>query len=272
MNSAQFSTVVTSGQGEPPVAVSIPAVRGTRQQAIIQACGRNPVTQMPSPMDGVFAGLCDGRGSFLFPYPEMVHVEFSTSEDSIRSRLDYLDDGDVSQIAVGVTEFGDYMLFWNLADPRNPLFDPLRQAGFAVTPSRAGGPTAFPPPPSNTTSSDAADAPVIVRTESGKVRCLVSTRTVTCQRQDGQPFPRSPNLDGYRANQASIAADGTLQWFAAQLPATEENHPRNDVVLTYGRIQHLNGWTIKPSATETTFTNARTGHGWTVRVDQISTF
>jgi hypothetical protein len=113
---------------------------------------------------------------------------------------------------------------------------------------------------------------VMVRTESGKVRCLVSVLNVVCQRQSGETFPDGPMINGYRANQASVRPSGQLNWFSAQLPAIGPSDPQFDTVMTYGQALSPNGWTIDPSPTGTRFTSQQTGRGMVVSIDGISTF
>jgi len=46
----------------------------------------------------------------------------------------------------------------------------------------------------------------------------------------------------------------------------------NDVVLNYGQLYHLQGWTINPGEDGTRFTNDGTGRGMFVSIDNVYSF
>lgn len=163
-------------------------------------------------------------------------------------------------------------------DNRWARLDQLSKFGFVLvgssspTPPR---PERLPPPSASAPTAAAPDTyarPTMVRTTSGKVRCMVTVRGVTCQRHDGGAFPGAPIYGGYPANQASISDSGAFQWISGQLPAIAEDHPNNDTVLTYQNALRIHGWTIEPTPNGTTFTNSQTKHGMFVSAEQVSAF
>lgn len=167
-------------------------------------------------------------------------------------------------------------------DYRLARLDQLSRFGFVLVDSSLPQPSATPLPlqglPSpgasapSTGTPDTYARPTMVRTSSGKVRCMVSVRGVTCQRHDGGVFPGAPIYGGYPANQASILDSGAFQWISGQLPAIAEDHPNNDTVLTYQNALRIHGWTIEPTPNGTTFTNSQTKHGMFVSAEQVSAF
>ena len=109
----------------------------------------------------------------------------------------------------------------------------------------------------------------VVRTPSGKVRCIIHTVNVGCTATGSNQFSQAPiDSTGNRDNIAGVQASGSFQWARADMPG----NPANDVVLTYGQTQHLLGWTIEPSTDGTRFTNDASGHGMFVSIDNVYSF
>jgi hypothetical protein len=128
----------------------------------------------------------------------------------------------------------------------------------------------------------AADPGQYVRTESGKVRCLV---TADDQGHGGGPmvvceasapgsigFPQAPNTTtaGLHWILAAVTGAGAFQWADGNIGGG--GTPQNDVVLNYGQSYQMHGWTILPSSDGTTFTNNVTGHGMFVSIDNVNSF
>jgi hypothetical protein len=99
------------------------------------------------------------------------------------------------------------------------------------------------------------------------MRCIVAPGRVACEtyaHEMNGAFPNGPIIDGAepghgnRANVAAVDDQGHLDWAVADVPGAD---PAADVVLTYGQVQHLHGWTIVPTVSGTRFTNDTTGHG-----------
>jgi hypothetical protein len=112
-----------------------------------------------------------------------------------------------------------------------------------------------------------------VTTQSRQVRCMVNPHSVICQRDSIEGFPNAPlDPDGYHMTQAIMDAGGPLHWNYANVPATDENDPSRDTVLSYGQTFRFYGWTISPSFDGTRFTNDQTGHGIFVSIDGVSAF
>jgi hypothetical protein len=68
-----------------------------------------------------------------------------------------------------------------------------------------------------------------------------------------------------------VTSAGELSWGNANLPGTPEIMAK-DIVLNYGQIYHLNGWTIVPQEDGTRFTNDGTDHGMFVSIDKVAPF
>lgn len=122
-----------------------------------------------------------------------------------------------------------------------------------------------------TPSAGAAPDREFVTTESRKVRCIVSEDHVVCQGPIGG-FEDGPVMNGAKANIVSTDAAGDFQRTAANMPATDEQDPRNDLVLIYDETFAINGWTILPSTSGTRFTDDETGHGMFVSVEKVTPF
>lgn len=112
-----------------------------------------------------------------------------------------------------------------------------------------------------------------VTTESRKVRCIIEPDNVGCQSNSADGFMNAPIEHGYRDNNVWAHADGReLYWNQSNMPSTDYADSRNDLVLTYGRLFHLKGWTVEPSSTGTRFTNDATGHGMFVSTAAVTAF
>lgn len=110
---------------------------------------------------------------------------------------------------------------------------------------------------------------LFVTTESGKARCMIETDRVGCQ----GGFANAPIEHGYPDNNVWIYADeGELHWNQSNMASTGYADMRNDLVLTYGQVFHLNGWTVEPSSTGTRFTNDDTRRGMFVSVQAVTAF
>jgi hypothetical protein len=126
-----------------------------------------------------------------------------------------------------------------------------------------------------------ADLDGQVRTQTGKLRCIVSANDVShgggplvvCQHADASPFPSSPVSEEYHAqlNLAVVRGNGALSWDIGNLPGSSEALS-DDTVLSYGQTYRINGWTILPNADGTRFTNDNTGHGMFINVDTVQPF
>lgn len=124
----------------------------------------------------------------------------------------------------------------------------------------------------------AADSSTYVRTQSGKMRCLVMANDeghgggpgVACEYGPG--FPQAPLSTSGLANMnlAVVHASGKFNWDDGNIGGGGQ--PQNDVVLDYDQTYHLHGWTIDPSSDGTRFTNDGTGHGMFVSIDDVSAF
>ncbi len=126
-----------------------------------------------------------------------------------------------------------------------------------------------------------ADIGQSVRTQSGRVRCEVYSNDndrggsplVVCQQADAAPFPQAPISSEYggRMNLAVVRANGAFNWNIGNIAGSSEA-TASDVVLNYGQIYNINGWTIRPSFEGTRFTYDATGHGMFLSVDDIYAF
>lgn len=116
-----------------------------------------------------------------------------------------------------------------------------------------------------------------VRTQSGKVRCLVNSNDiahgggplVVCEYNSG--FPQAPATSGMHWNLAVVKASGAFNWDTGNIGGSPEALA-SDVVLRYGQTYRLNSWTIVPTFEGTRFTNDRTGRGMFVSIDNVYAF
>lgn len=106
-----------------------------------------------------------------------------------------------------------------------------------------------------------------VRTESGKVRCVISAEEAVCERASADGFPDAPaGADGTRWNLAIIHADGDFNWNEGNIG----DGGTNEVVLAYGTPFSFHGWTVVSTFDGTRLTNDGTGHGMFVSIDGVS--
>lgn len=129
----------------------------------------------------------------------------------------------------------------------------------------------------------AAQASQYVRTESGRVRCIVGPDKVACEASGPQSmgFPqapislpesqcRNPCPGGVHFDLAEVTSSGGFSWNDGNIGGG--GTPQNDLVLNYGQSYQIQGWTVLPSSDGTRFTNDSTGHGMFVSVDNVSSF
>jgi hypothetical protein len=110
-----------------------------------------------------------------------------------------------------------------------------------------------------------------VRTESGKVRCVISAGHVACERESAGGFPDAPvGQYGGHWNVAGIDADGNFKWSEGNIGGGGGD--TENVVLTYGNTFRSKGWTILPSFDGTRLTNDISGHGMFVSIDGVSSY
>jgi hypothetical protein len=102
---------------------------------------------------------------------------------------------------------------------------------------------------------------VFIETKSGTTRCRISAESVGCEAE----FTNSPIKDGEHANGVNVNSDGTVEWVLGNLGAIP-------VVTIDYRTYAAQGWTIAASIDGTRFTNARTGHGMFVSIENVETF
>lgn len=106
-----------------------------------------------------------------------------------------------------------------------------------------------------------------VRTESGKVRCVISAANVICERTSIDGFPDAPVSEyGGHWDDAGIDADGNFKFSYGNIGGADSQQ----VVLTYGNTYRFKGWTILPSFNGTRVTNDISGHGMFVSIDGVS--
>ena len=129
-----------------------------------------------------------------------------------------------------------------------------------------------------------------VRTQSGKVRCLVTATgqgtgangpVVICEASGpmSAPFDQWEN-DGF--TQAPMTSYGSHYHNAVVDAAGNFSfqdggniggaYPEDDTVLNYGQPYNIQDWTIQPAPDGTRFTNDATGHGMFVSIDNVYSF
>ena len=120
-----------------------------------------------------------------------------------------------------------------------------------------------------TTPSAHAEPSEYVRTESGKVRCVISAANAACERSSADGFPDAPpGQFGSNQNIAEVDASGGFRWTEGNIGIGDDQ----DVVLAYGQTYQFNGWTVVSTFDGTRLTNDGTGHGMFVAVDGVSSF
>ncbi|MGV0874449.1 hypothetical protein [Mycolicibacterium sp. XJ879] len=123
-----------------------------------------------------------------------------------------------------------------------------------------------------------ADDAQSVRTQSGKVRCLVYANDtahgggplVVCEYNPGFPQAPAPST-GIHWNLAVVRGNGQLNWDVGNIGGSTQAMSK-DIVLHYGQTYHVNGWTITPAFEGTRFTNDQTGHGMFVSIENVYSF
>jgi hypothetical protein len=123
-----------------------------------------------------------------------------------------------------------------------------------------------------------------VRTESGRLRCIIHTDSVACEASGpgSTGFPQapvalpesqcrnSPCPGGIHFDQAEVTTSGAFKWNDGNIGGG--GTPQNDLVLNYGQAHHLLGWTINPGENGTRITNDGTGHGMFVSIENVEHF
>jgi hypothetical protein len=122
-----------------------------------------------------------------------------------------------------------------------------------------------------------------VRTESGRLRCIIHTDRVACEASGpgSAGFPQAPLSEpesqcrnpcpgGIHFDIAEVKSAGAFQFEDANIGGG--GTPQNDLVLNYGQAYHLLGWTIDPGENGTRITNDGTGHGMFVSIEHVSSF
>ena len=109
-----------------------------------------------------------------------------------------------------------------------------------------------------------------VTTVSGAVRCVISADHVGCERTSIDGFPGAPRSQSGPGNfnVAGVDADGTFNYGEGNIGGVDAG----EVVLDYGRIFPIKGWTVLPSFDGTRFTNDATGRGMSVSIDGVTPF
>lgn len=72
-------------------------------------------------------------------------------------------------------------------------------------------------------------------------------------------------------NLAVVRGSGAFYWQNGNIAGSTQAMA-SDIVLNYGQIYDVNGWTIQPGEDGTRFTNDATGHGMFVSIDNIYAF
>jgi hypothetical protein len=164
------------------------------------------------------------------------------------------------------------------------MLQPLRAYGFEVFPSPnpsvepaptqplPGSTNAMPPPTVTPPASDNATSQY-VRTESGRVRCVVQPDQVGCEAsglgstgflQAPISLPESqckysPCPGGIHSDLAEVTASGAFHWDDGNIGGVGSDWAQTDTTLGYGQTYHMSGWTVVPSSDGTRFTNDSTG-------------
>ena len=109
-----------------------------------------------------------------------------------------------------------------------------------------------------------------VRTQTGAVRCVISTAHVGCERSSADGFPGAPKSQSGSGNWniAGVDADGPFNWGEGNIGGVDSG----EVTLSYGQIYNFKGWTVLPAFDGTRFTNDAGGHGMFVSIDRVSPF
>lgn len=132
---------------------------------------------------------------------------------------------------------------------------------------------------------NAAPAFQYVRTESGRVRCIVQPDKIACEASGpgSTGFPqapislpesqcRNPCPGGVHLDLAEVTSSGAFHWDDGNIGGAGPDWAQTDTTLNYGQAYHILGWTILPSADGTRFTNDGTGRGMFVSIDNVAPF
>jgi LppP/LprE lipoprotein len=136
--------------------------------------------------------------------------------------------------------------------------------------------------PAPTEPESASGPSQYVRTQSGRVRCVLTSAdpqsangSVICEAagpvQNNKGFLQAPmsTLPGVHYHNATVTAAGDFKWGDGNIGGS---HPEDDVVLAYGQNFRIQGWTVQPTSDGTRFTNDRTGHGMFVSIENVNSF
>ncbi|MBS9535762.1 LppP/LprE family lipoprotein [Mycobacterium sp. M1] len=143
-----------------------------------------------------------------------------------------------------------------------------------------------PPPDPDAPAPSAATASSYVRTESGRVRCLLNSaaapfhsESVICEASGPAPsaggnnsgFLQAP-MTSYGSHFHNAVVDASGAFYFQDGGNIGGAGQGVDTVLQYGRTYQMAGWTIQPSVEGTRFTNDRTGHGMFVAIEKVTPF
>lgn len=131
-----------------------------------------------------------------------------------------------------------------------------------------------------------ASASQYVRTESGRVRCVVGPDKVACEAggpgstgflQAPITMPESqcryaPCPGGMHRDLAEVAASGAFRWMDGNIGGVGQDWAQTDTTLNYGQTYQIQGWTVLPNSDGTRFTNDGTGHGMFVSIENVAPF
>jgi hypothetical protein len=125
-----------------------------------------------------------------------------------------------------------------------------------------------------------------VRTESGRVRCVVQPDRVACESSGpgSTGFPQapislpesqcrnSPCPGGIHFDLAGVTTSGDFHWNDGNIGGVGPDWAKTDTTLNYGDTYHISGWTILPNSDGTRFTNDGTGHGMFASIENVAPF
>ncbi|MGV0874448.1 hypothetical protein [Mycolicibacterium sp. XJ879] len=190
-------------------------------------------------------------------------------------------DGSITVFVSDVSGFGNKEVATRLTDQ---ALQPLTEYRCSITSSNPyrtpTAPSTVPalpmptprtaPPPVDSLPRVTTPANALVRTASGKVRCIIEEATVSCQYPQG--FPQAPvetyGDRQYHWNIAKVTDVGAFEWRNGNIPGDSEAMAR-DVVLNYGTTYKFLGWTIWPTIDGTRITNDQSGRGMFVSVENV---
>lgn len=276
-----------SGYRDGP-STSSKALRGTVEDWRASVCRPYPSVETEGLPHATYGAICNssvqqGMSIFIDAYDSVVSLE---ADSHLCTRM-------TTRCVTGTDSSGTVWLFVALdqnhrVEPDAAL-TPLYAFGFSnlrptpSTPAPEGAvpgaprPSERPPRSAPTTgrlpNNAPSGVPTFVRTVSGKVRCIVETAEVYCQRNSAEGFLNAPpSGSGGKMNHAVVTADGYPRWGHGNIPAAGVNDPDNDLILQYDRTYSIVGWTIEPNRTGTRFANQRTGRGMWVSIERVEWF